>query len=80
MVLSSNASKRDMGLISKPSSALSFRGEANSLHNKKYRSFVTKETEQQKRGARREDETRLLHSVSTHCASRWVETKPGIEL
>jgi len=54
-VLSSNASNRDMGLISKPSSALSVLGEANSLHNKNYRSFVAKETEQQKRGARRED-------------------------
>jgi len=50
-VLSSNASKRDMGLISKPSSALSVLGEENSLHNKNDRGFVAKETEQQKWGA-----------------------------
>ena len=55
-----------MGLISKPSSALSVLGEANSLHNKNDRGFVTKETEQQKSGARREDETRpVLHNLIT---------------
>jgi hypothetical protein len=77
-VLSSNASNRDTGLISKLSSALSVLGEANSLHNEKDRGFVAKETEQQKKG--REDETRtVLHRFITPCASRWVKTKPGID-
>jgi len=80
-VLSSNASKRDMGLISRPSASLSVLGEANSLHNKNDRGFVAKEIEQQKRGVRCEDETRpVLHSFSTPCVSGWVKTKPGIEL
>jgi hypothetical protein len=52
-ILSSDASNRDMGLISKPSSALSVLGEANTLHNKNDRGFVVKETEELKRGVRR---------------------------